>query len=140
MTRHVLVSFLLVATLAAAAALPATKPAMRASSGPATTQSAQATLNTTALHVVHLKLKEKAWDDMQPTRKGLFSGLFAATKPTAQEQPHESPFGYQYKFVHGSIEIDGKTYSDVGLRFKGNSSYLTGQGVKKPFKVDFNRF
>lgn len=77
---------------------------------------------------------------MQPRRKGLFSGLFAATRPAKEEQPHESPFGYQYAFVHASLETGGQTYDDIGLRYKGNSSYLTGQNLKKPFKVSFNHY
>jgi hypothetical protein len=93
------------------------------------------------LHVVHLKLTRKAWDDMQPTRKGLFSGLFAATQPTQQEEErHESPFGYQYVYVHAGIDVDGTSLVDVGLRFKGNSSYMFGQGIKKPFKIDVGRY
>jgi hypothetical protein len=113
------------------------------SGGPATTPvvaGASDYLRTDALHVIHLKLTRKAWDDMQPTRKGLFSGLFAATRPAKEEQPHESPFGYQYAFVHAALETDGRNYEDIGLRFKGNSSYLTGQNLKKPFKVSFNHY
>jgi spore coat protein H len=92
-----------------------------------------------ALHVVHVKLTRKAWDEMQPTRKGLFSGVFAATRPATQEQ-HESPFGYQYVYVHAAIDVDGTALTDVGVRFKGNSSYMFGRDIKKPLKLDFDRY
>ena len=37
--------------------------------------------------------------------------------------------------------VDGKRFEDIGLRFKGNSSYRSsGQSPRKPFKVDTNRF
>jgi hypothetical protein len=97
-------------------------------------------LRTDALHTVHLKLTRPAWDQMQPTRRGGLAQLFAATRPATAEEPHESPFGYQYTYVHAAFECDGVALADVGLRFKGNSSYMTGQGVKKPFKLDFDRY
>jgi spore coat protein H len=113
---------------------------------PATTTAAAATtpesfLNPDALHVLHFKLTHPAWDKMQPTRAGLFSGLLPpATRPAGEEATHDSPFGYHYAYVHADLEFGGRTYSNVGLRFKGNSSYLTGSGVKKPFKLDLNHF
>jgi spore coat protein H len=112
----------------------------------ATTTTAVATtpesfLNSNALHVLHFKLTHPAWDKMQPTRAGLFSGLLPpATRPAGEEATHDSPFGYHYAYVHAELEFGGRTYANVGLRFKGNSSYLTGSGVKKPFKLDLNHF
>jgi hypothetical protein len=112
-----------------------------ASSGAtATTQAAAAFLDPAALHVVHLKLTRDAWDAMQPPTRSPFSGLFAATRPSDSEPKHESPFGYQYTYVRAALDCDGADYPEVGLRFKGNSSYMVGQGVKKPFKVDVDRF
>jgi spore coat protein CotH len=105
----------------------------------ASADAAPAVFKTDALHTLHLKLTRKAWDDMQPTRKSLFSGLFGK-HPADEEEPHESPFGYQYSFVHASLDYNGQTFDDIGLRFKGNSSYLTGKGLKKPFKLSLNRF
>lgn len=112
---------------------------------PATTTAAVTTpdsfLNPNALHTLHLKLTHAAWDKMQPTRAGLFSGLLPpATRPAGEEATHDSPFGYHYAYVHADLEFGGRTYVNVGLRFKGNSSYLTGSGLKKPFKLDLNHF
>jgi spore coat protein H len=118
---------------------PATKAAATTTAAPATTP--EAFWNADALHVLHLKLARAAWDKMQPTRAGLFSGLLPpATRPAGEEVTHASPFGYHYVFVHADLEFGGRTYANVGLRFKGNSSYLTGSGVKKPFKLDLNHF
>ena len=101
----------------------------------------EAFLNANALHVLHFKLTHAAWDKMQPTRAPLFSGLFPpATRPAGEEATHDSPFGYHYAYVHADVEFGGRTYANVGLRFKGNSSYLTGSGAKKPFKLDLNHF
>jgi spore coat protein H len=125
------ICFALLAAIAAARAVSAATP---------TTRPAGAFLDPAALHTIHLKLTPDAWTAMQPTRKGAFSGLFAATRPSESEPKHESPFGYQYVYVRAALECDGATYPEVGLRYKGNSSYMLGPGVKKPFKIDVNRF
>jgi hypothetical protein len=94
----------------------------------------------TALHTVHFKLTRQAWEVMQPTRGGLFSGLLAASRPSNEEPTHESPFGYQYTYVHADVDLDGRLDRDIGLRFKGNSSYLVGRDLKKPLKLDVNHY
>jgi spore coat protein H len=96
--------------------------------------------NADALRIFHFKLTRSAWDQMQPNRGGLFSGLFAATRPAKEEATHDSPFGYHYAYVHADVEYDGRLYRDVGLRFKGNSSYLVARELKKPFKLDVNHY
>jgi spore coat protein H len=94
----------------------------------------------TALHVFHFKLTKSAWEKMQPTRAGIFSGLFPASRPADEETTHDSPFGYHYAYVHADLEYQDHKFPNVGLRFKGNSSYLTGRGIKKPFKLDLNHY
>jgi hypothetical protein len=37
--------------------------------------------------------------------------------------------------------VDGEKYTDIGLRFKGNSSYrLSANGLKRPLKIDTNKY
>jgi hypothetical protein len=131
----VLFSMTRLATAAPSTTLPT-------ASAPARTP--DAFLDPSALHVVHLKLTPDAWKTMQPTSRGLFSGLFAATRPAAgaadTEARHESPFGYQYVYVQADAECDGVALSNIGLRFKGNSSYMIAPALKKPFKLDVNRY
>jgi len=43
------------------------------------------------------------------------------------------------KYLKGDIIFDGTTYTDVGIKFKGNSSY-NNPSQKKSFKVDMNEF
>jgi spore coat protein CotH len=43
------------------------------------------------------------------------------------------------KYLKASISIDGLVLDDVGIKFKGNSSY-SNPSDKKPFKVDLNEF
>ncbi len=46
------------------------------------------------------------------------------------------PFGY----VPGTLKLGSETYENVGIRYKGNSSFGCVPPPKKPFKVDFNRY
>lgn len=43
------------------------------------------------------------------------------------------------QYLSGDITIDGTLYANVGVKFKGNSSY-NNPSVKKPFKIDMNLF
>lgn len=45
----------------------------------------------------------------------------------------------QDKYLKGDITIDGTTVTNVGVKFKGNSSY-NNPSDKKSFKIDFNEF
>ena len=42
-------------------------------------------------------------------------------------------------YVHARFQCEDEVLLDVGVRFKGNSSYWAG-GPKYSFKVDFNRY
>ena len=50
-------------------------------------------------------------------------------------------FGFEFEYVRADVEWDGETLKDIGLRFKGNGSYMmSSSGRKRPFKMDFNHF
>ncbi len=42
-------------------------------------------------------------------------------------------------YLKGDVTIDGIFYANVGVKFKGNSSY-SNPSTKKPFKVDLNEY
>ena len=47
----------------------------------------------------------------------------------------------RFKYVQGSIEIGGKKFAKIGLRFKGNSTFWSTSGsLKRSYKIDFNKF
>ncbi|MCH2181633.1 MAG: CotH kinase family protein [Mariniblastus sp.] len=72
---------------------------------------------------LQVEVTRKAWDAMQPSRE------------------RRERDGQQYTYVRANITIDGQPFDDAGLRFKGNSSFrATGPRLKKPFKIDLNRF
>ncbi|MBA3971527.1 MAG: CotH kinase family protein, partial [Bacteroidetes bacterium] len=43
------------------------------------------------------------------------------------------------QYLKADITIDGTVYTNVGIKFKGNSSF-SNPSTKKPFKVDMNEF
>ncbi|YCM43115.1 CotH kinase family protein [Verrucomicrobiaceae bacterium 227] len=49
--------------------------------------------------------------------------------------------GTNFEYVKASLTVDGEPLKDIGLRFKGNSSYRAAAGSdKRPLKIDTNRF
>jgi hypothetical protein len=97
----------------------------------------------TKLQELHLTLSEEAWEEMQPLQA-------VRPNPPRDRRPDKEPadprkavvsqFGYEFPYVRGDVEFRGKVYKDVGIRFKGNSAYMaSAQGLKRPFKLDFNR-
>jgi hypothetical protein len=45
-----------------------------------------------------------------------------------------------FEYVSGTLKFADETYENVGIRYKGNSSFHGISSPKKPFKVDFNRY
>ena len=78
---------------------------------------------------IELSVTRKGWQDMQPVRR---EATFE--QPTIKQ-------GNSYSYVRADIKVDGKSFKEAGLRFKGNSSYQSSsRGFKRPFKIDTNRF
>lgn len=94
---------------------------------------------------IHLTVSADEWKALEPTRRPGVN--FGAPSPPPPSKPKDSdrptsvsPFGFEYPYVHANVEIDGKEIENVGLRFKGNSSFLASRQLKRPFKIDFNRW
>ncbi|MFI5378193.1 MAG: CotH kinase family protein [Tepidisphaerales bacterium] len=125
---------------AAAPAAPATRPAGLVAG--------QRLFDAHRLWTAHLHISADAWDQMQPDQ---FSGIrrfaiaAATTRPVSPIPPEDrrpaNTFGYAHVYVHASLEFDGRTFRDVAVRFKGNSSYfLSARSLKRPFKIELNRY
>jgi spore coat protein CotH len=53
---------------------------------------------------------------------------------------HRSAFGIEFPWVVASLTLDGKTIEKVGLRYKGNSTYVrASRNLKRSLKVDIDR-
>ena len=84
-------------------------------------------------HVVEidLSLTRDAWQRMQPRREARRPG----------ERAPRVGFGDQFSYVKADVQIDGHAYPSSGVRFKGNSSFrFSERGLKRPLKIDTNRF
>ena len=78
---------------------------------------------------IEMKVSRESWDSMQPQRG-----------KNAREN-ERLDFANEFNYAKVEITIDGQPFPDAGLRFKGNSSYRFSRGsLKKPFKIDTNRF
>jgi spore coat protein H len=52
-----------------------------------------------------------------------------------------SAMGIDFQYVHADVTIGGTTLKNIGLRYKGNGTYLEGMmSGKVSLKLDFNRF
>jgi len=59
----------------------------------------------------------------------------------ALEPGNGKGFGADFEYVRANVVVAGESLENVGLRYKGNSSFSTARGIlKKSFKIDFNRF
>lgn len=111
----------------------------------------------------HLRVTAGAWKRMQMNRAGepmrvsapaggalagpVASPAEPATRPAAPvakgdyEVLPAGYYGHQFTYVRGTLEFNGQVFNDVAIRFKGASSYDTmTQSLKRPFKIDFDRF
>jgi spore coat protein H len=80
---------------------------------------------------VQISITREAWDSMQPQRRERRPG----------EDGPRVDFGNQFPYAKTKVVIDGLSLPDTGMRFKGNSSYrFASRGLKRPFKIDTNRF
>ncbi|MED5453503.1 MAG: CotH kinase family protein, partial [Verrucomicrobiota bacterium] len=49
--------------------------------------------------------------------------------------------GVDHQYARADVEIDGETVKDVGLRYKGNGTFIEGARVDRySFKIDFNEY
>jgi hypothetical protein len=49
--------------------------------------------------------------------------------------------GLEFPYVHADVVVDGTAVRDIGVRYKGNGTFMLGQQVGKvSLKLDFNQF
>lgn len=97
---------------------------------------AAALLDPAKVWKAELRLTADAWKAMQP--KGGGPPGFGAAPGGG---PAGFKFTYDFPYVRGAVQFGADTLADVGVRFKGNGTYMmSAQGAKRPFRLDFNRF
>ncbi len=97
---------------------------------------------------MHLSISAKDWERMQPTNRGNPFGPprpaeKAETKPAEKsaDRKKHGLFGFDFEYVPATLQIEGATYKNVAVRYKGSGTYISVQGrPKRPFKIDLDRF
>ena len=52
-----------------------------------------------------------------------------------------SVLGIEFAYVHADLEIEGHRFKDVGVRYKGNGTFLESRGsLKRSLKVDLGKY
>jgi hypothetical protein len=104
----------------------------------------------TKVHALHLEMTAREWDRMQPAGGRGFPGLPGGPPGPARapEKAGEKPadthkgggFGMEFPWARGELAAKGTTYRNLGVRFKGNFTYMASAGgLKRSLKIDFNR-
>jgi spore coat protein H len=93
---------------------------------------------------LHLSLTADEYAALQPA--GGFPAFGAPPAPAPKRdaakgrETHRNTFGVELPWVRAALTADGKTYPDVGLRYKGNGTLMeTARTIKRSFKVDLDR-
>ncbi|HTL57982.1 MAG TPA: CotH kinase family protein [Candidatus Limnocylindrales bacterium] len=61
--------------------------------------------------------------------------------PEGKRNGLASAMGIQFNYVHAELEFEGITFKDVGVRYKGNGTFMESRGsLKRSLKVDLNHF
>jgi hypothetical protein len=52
-----------------------------------------------------------------------------------------SAMGLEFSYVHADLEFEGRVFNDVGLRYKGNGTFLESRStLKRSLKIDLNKY
>ncbi len=110
-----------------------------------------AVFGLTNLWNIHLTITPKAWKEMgsktsnrsQPNQARGFTGALMEGIFGNNGRPQGGGFGHRrddYTWATCNVEAGGRLWTNVAIRFKGNSSFVRApNGLKRPFKLDFNR-
>ncbi len=114
-----------------------------ASSAPAAEKAGEAVFGVSKVVGFHLTMDAKQFAALTPAGGGGFGGFGppGGGPPRKQaEGTHRNTFGVDFPWAKGDIAFDGKTLKDVGVRYKGNYTYMaTARALKKSFKIDLNK-
>ncbi len=107
-----------------------------------------AVFGLTKVHAWHLEMTAKEWERMQPPPGRGFPGPPGFGPPRPPAKPGEKPadthkaggWGTEFPWARGELTAGGTTYRNVGVRYKGNFTYMASAGgLRRSLKIDFNR-
>jgi spore coat protein CotH len=101
---------------------------------------------------IELTLTADAWKNMEPkakpkpppppvVRPAPAQPLVGPPAPPPPGGGGAGSLNIDFPYVSGVVKIDDHDIQNIGVRFKGNSSYLTSAAhAKRPFRLDFNHY
>jgi hypothetical protein len=100
---------------------------------------------TTNIWTVHLTFTPEQWQAMEPKQGSRPARSFGAggmlLGPEGGRNGIMAAFGTQFEYVHANLEFGTNRFRDVGVRYKGNGTFMTAQdGLKRSLKIDLNQF
>lgn len=122
-------------------------PSNRTDSTASVIRSSDDLYQTTNLWPAHLKFSREQWQALEPRRIGALphilqpNGTVLLRHPGAQRSGLAGVLGFDFDWTHADLEFDGRSFTNVAARIKGNGTFLGSlHGMKRSFKVDLNRF
>jgi spore coat protein H len=97
--------------------------------------------STTKVAKFQLTMSEKSFAALSPAGGGQFAPPpgFGPPRPQA-EGTHRNTFGVDFPWSKGELAWDGKAFPEVGIRYKGNFTFMaTARSLKKSLKLDLNK-
>jgi spore coat protein H len=99
----------------------------------------------TTIWTAHLTFTADQWKAMEPTRAPVSSSNRASGEwlqgAAGNRNGWGAANGVEFHYVHADLDFAGRQFRDVGVRFKGNGTYLDARGSGKlPLKVDLNKY
>ncbi|MSU79509.1 MAG: hypothetical protein EXS16_15635 [Gemmataceae bacterium] len=99
---------------------------------------------------IHLRIGAKDYPAMNPKGGGMFGFPFPKKddvppkkdEKNANADTHKSKaFGMEFPWVKGDLEFEDAVVKEIGIRYKGNSTYKSSENhPKRPLKLDINHF
>jgi spore coat protein H len=99
----------------------------------------------TNIWTIHLTFTPEQWQAMEPKDAGRpqFGGRRASflQGPEGGRNGIAAAFGIVYEYVRADLEFGAHKFKDVGVRYKGNGTFLSSrEGLKRSLKLDLNHF
>ncbi len=106
---------------------------------PKGTNAGDAVFKTANVVGLHLRLETKEFAKMVPAGGG-FGGFGPPGAPkTPTPGTHRNTFGIEFPWARGELTHEGKALEAVGVRYKGNFTYVASRGLKKSLKINLGR-
>ena len=94
----------------------------------------------TAVAPFHLTMTEKQLAALTPAGGPKVGPPGFGPPPPQPEGTHRNTFGVDFPWSRGDLTFAGETFKDVGVRYKGNYTFMaTARALKRSLKIDLNR-